>query len=160
MPVTTNYVAGEQLTAADLNADFAECAAVGGPNTFTGLQTFDDGISVTGGTTTDTLAATGNSTVGGTLGVTGAATLSDTLDVTGNATVGGNLSYLPYVIAPKASQTLPNNQKVICQTGALTADITLTTGSPPVGGEAIIYGSAAAYTTTVSTGVTSGSPYI
>ena len=82
------------------------------------------------------------------------------LDVTGNATVGGNLSYLPYVIAPTASQTLPNNQKVICQTGTLTADITLTTGSPPVGGEAIIYGSAAAYTTTVSTGVTSGSPYI
>ena len=82
------------------------------------------------------------------------------LAVTGAATVGGNLSYLPYVIAPTASQTLPNNQKVICQTGALTADITLTTGSPPVGGEAIIYGSAAAYTTTVSTGVTSGSPYI
>ena len=82
------------------------------------------------------------------------------LDVTGNATVGGNLSYLPYVIAPTASQTLPNNQKVICQTGTLTADITLTTGSPPVGGEAIIYRSAAAYTTTVSTGVTSGSPYI
>ena len=82
------------------------------------------------------------------------------LDVTGNATVGGNLSYLPYVIAPTASQTLPNNQKVICQTGAITADITLTTGSPPVGGEAIIFGSAAAYTTTVSTGVTSGSPYI
>ena len=112
---------------------------------------------------TQTMAAldvTGNATVGGTLGVTGAATLSDTLDVTGNATVGGNLSYLPYVIAPTASQTLPNNQKVICQTGAITADITLTTGSPPVGGEAIIYGSAAAYTTTVSTGVTSGSPYI
>ena len=82
------------------------------------------------------------------------------LNVTGAATVGGNLSYLPYVIAPTASQTLPNNQKVICQTGALTADITLTTGSPPVGGEAIIFGSAAAYTTTVSTGVTSGSPYI
>ena len=112
---------------------------------------------------TQTMAAldvTGNATVGGTLGVTGAATLSDTLDVTGNATVGGNLSYLPYVIAPTASQTLPNNQKVICQTGAITADITLTTGSPPVGGEAIIFGSAAAYTTTVSTGVTSGSPYI
>lgn len=112
---------------------------------------------------TQTMAAldvTGNATVGGNLGVTGAATLSDTLDVTGNATVGGNLSYLPYVIAPTASQTLPNNQKVICQTGTLTADITLTTGSPPVGGEAIIYGSAAAYTTTVSTGVTSGSPYI
>ena len=82
------------------------------------------------------------------------------LNVTGAATVGGNLSYLPYVLAPTASQTLPNNQKVICQTGALTADITLTTGSPPVGGEAIIFGSAAAYTTTVSTGVTSGSPYI
>ena len=78
----------------------------------------------------------------------------------GNFTADGNLTYKPYVIAPTASQTLPNNQKVICQTGTLTADITLTTGSPPVGGEAIIYGSAAAYTTTVSTGVTSGSPYI
>lgn len=62
MPVTTNYAAGEQLTAADLNADFAECAAVGSTNTFTAAQTFSDGISVTGGTSTDTLAVTAATT--------------------------------------------------------------------------------------------------
>ena len=58
MPVTTNYVAGEQLTAADLNSNFAECAAVGSTNTFADAQTFSDGIAVTGGTSTDTLAVT------------------------------------------------------------------------------------------------------
>ena len=58
MPVDTTYTSGEILTAQDLNSSFAECAAVGGPNTFTDLQTFDNGISVTGGTITDTLAVT------------------------------------------------------------------------------------------------------
>jgi hypothetical protein len=47
MPVTTNYVAGEQLTAADLNADFAECASVGSVNTFGADQTFDGAINQT-----------------------------------------------------------------------------------------------------------------
>ena len=69
-------------------------------------------------------------------------------------------AYNPVVIAPTASETLPVGTRVIVMPPALTADITLTTGSPPVGGEAIIYGSAAAYTTTVASPVTSGSPYI
>ena len=47
MPVTTNYVPGQQLTAADLNADFAECAAVSSANTFGADQTFDDAINQT-----------------------------------------------------------------------------------------------------------------
>jgi hypothetical protein len=45
--------------------------------------------------------------------------------------------------------------------GTLTADITLTLpASPVVGQEYIIFGSSAAYTVTVQTSVTSGSPYI
>ena len=104
MPVDTTYTPGEQLTAADLNGSFAECAAVSGPNTFTDLQTFDNGISVTGGTTTDTLAATGNSTVGGTLGVTGATTLAS-LGVTGNQTVGGTLTTSGNTSAPAFAAT-------------------------------------------------------
>lgn len=58
---------------------------------------FGNGVSVTGGTNTDTLSASGNATVGGTLGVTGAATLSGNttvggdLDVSGDETVGGTL---------------------------------------------------------------------
>ena len=63
---------------------------------------------------------------------------------------------------PIASETLPTTLgKLSVLPGTLTADITLTLpGSGDAGSETTIYGSAAAYTTTVSTGVTSGSPYI
>ena len=43
-------------------------------------STLGNGVSVTGGTNTDTLSASGNATIGG------------TLDVTGNVTIGGTLS--------------------------------------------------------------------
>ena len=63
---------------------------------------------------------------------------------------------------PTASETLPTTLgKLSVMPGTLTADITLTLpGSGDAGSETTIYGSAEAYTTTVSTGVTSGSPYI
>lgn len=63
---------------------------------------------------------------------------------------------------PIASETLPTTLgKLSVLPGTLTADITLTLpGSGDAGSETTIYGSAAAYTTTVSTGVTTGSPYI
>ncbi len=47
MPVDTTYTSGEILTAQDLNSSFAECADVGGPNTFTGLQTFAEAAAST-----------------------------------------------------------------------------------------------------------------
>ena len=63
---------------------------------------------------------------------------------------------------PIASETLPTTLgKLSVLPGALTADITLTLpGSGDAGSETTIYGSAAAYTTTVASPVTSGSPYI
>ena len=70
-------------------------------------------------------------------------------------------AYNPVVIAPTASETLPVGTRVIVMPPALTADITLTTpNAGNEGDELLVFGSAAAYTTTVSTGVTSGSPYI
>ena len=70
-------------------------------------------------------------------------------------------AYNPVVIAPAASETLPVGTRVIVMPPALTADITLTTpNAGNEGDELLVFGSAAAYTTTVSTGVTSGSPYI
>lgn len=68
----------------------------------------------------------------------------------------------PGTHSPVSSETLPVTLGTLKVTpGTLTEDITLTTpnaGDP--GSETTIYGSASAYTTTVSTGVTSGSPYI
>lgn len=63
---------------------------------------------------------------------------------------------------PTASETLPTTLgKLSVLPGALTADIALTLpGSGDAGSETTIYGSAAAYTTTVASPVTSGSPYI
>jgi len=62
----------------------------------TGQLTAGAGASITGATSTTTLATSGAATVGGTLGVTGTATLSGnatvggTLGVTGTATLSGN----------------------------------------------------------------------
>ena len=74
----------------------------------------------------------------------------------------GTTSPSPGTHYPVASETLPTTLgKLSVMPGTLTADITLTLpGSGDAGSETTIYGSAAAYTTTVSTGVTTGSPYI
>ena len=62
---------------------------------------------------------------------------------------------------PTASETIPAGDRVIVMPGTLTADITLTLTNPQrVGSEATFFGSASAYSVTVSTGVTVGSPYI
>ncbi len=81
--------------------------------------------------------------------------------VKGSPTVG-TTSPSPGTHYPVASETLPTTLgKLSVMPGTLTADVTLTLpGSGDAGSETTIYGSAAAYTTTVSTGVTSGSPYI
>ena len=74
----------------------------------------------------------------------------------------GTVSPSPGTHYPVASETLPTTLgKLSVMPGALTADITLTLpGSGDAGSETTIYGSAAAYTTTVASPVTSGSPYI
>ena len=81
--------------------------------------------------------------------------------VKGSPTVG-TTSPSPGTHYPVASETLPTTLgKLSVMPGTLTADVTLTLpGSGDAGSETTIYGSAAAYTTTVSTGVTTGSPYI
>ena len=70
-------------------------------------------------------------------------------------------AYNPVVIAPTASETLPVGTRVIVMPPALTADITLTTpNAGNEGDELLVFGSDSAYTVEVSTGVTTGSPYI
>ena len=72
-------------------------------------------LTLTGGLSTDTLATSGNATVGGTLGVTGAATLAGTLAVTGTIT-GGTFN----------GQTISN---VASLTGTLAVAGALTVGA-------------------------------
>ena len=83
-------------------------------------------------------------------------------DLVKGSPTAGTVSPSPGTHSPVASETLPTTLgKLSVMPGTLTADITLTLpGSGDAGSETTIYGSAAAYTTTVSTGVTSGSPYI
>ena len=73
----------------------------------------------------------------------------------------GNLYYTPFVSSPTVSETLPVNQYVIVHPGNLASNITLTLPATTlVGSEYLVFGSATAYTTTVSSPVTAGSPYI
>jgi hypothetical protein len=73
----------------------------------------------------------------------------------------GTFAPITAVHSPVESETLPTANKMVVLPGTLTADIALTLpASPVVGQEYIIFGSSAAYTVTVQTSVTSGSPYI
>ena len=83
-------------------------------------------------------------------------------DLVKGSPTAGTVSPSPGTHSPVASETLPTTLgKLSVMPGTLTADITLTLpGSGDAGSETTIYGSAAAYTTTVASPVTSGSPYI
>ncbi len=73
----------------------------------------------------------------------------------------GTFAPITAVHSPVTSETLPTANKMVVLPGTLTADIALTLpASPVIGQEYIIFGSGAAYTVTVQTSVTSGSPYI
>jgi hypothetical protein len=65
-------------------------------------------------------------------------------------------------LVPAGSFTLPaGNSPTLILTDSITADSTFTLPAAPLAGTGFtVFGSAAAYTTTVSTGVTTGSPYI
>ena len=65
-------------------------------------------------------------------------------------------------LVPAGSFTLPaGTSRTLVLTDSITADSTFTLPAAPLAGTGFtVFGSAAAYTTTVSTGVTSGSPYI
>ena len=84
----------------DKNANIDGNETVGGTLTTTGKITGNNGLKVTGNTTTDTLTVNSNETVGGTLTVTGKITGNggaeisggNGLQVTGNETVSGNLT--------------------------------------------------------------------
>lgn len=115
------------------------------PNVFTDTQTID----LPAGSTANPL----------TLGVNGSTVFY--VNASGDVLAIGNLSYKPYVTAPTASGTIPTNQNVIEIPGTLTAAITRTLPTnPAVGTKVRVYGSASAYSVTVNTGVTSGSPYL
>jgi hypothetical protein len=73
----------------------------------------------------------------------------------------GTFAPITAVHSPTESETLPTANKMVVTPGTLTANIALTLpASPVVGQEYTIFGSSAAYTVTVQTSVTSGSPYI
>ena len=100
----------------------------------------------------------GSGTIAGTLAVTG--TASAAAGTSGNELVNYGQTF--QTLTPTASQniTLGNTLKTVVQPGTLTAAITLTLepGSV-VGQEVTIYGSGSSYTVTVSSNVTSGSPF-
>jgi hypothetical protein len=92
-PAFTGSVGISGTLAVSSNTTVGGTFGVTGATTLGALLTITaGGLAVTGGTTTDTLAVTGNATVGGTLGVTGNAIFSGALGTTGAATIGGNLT--------------------------------------------------------------------
>ena len=109
-----------------------------------------------------TLAASGNTTVGGTLAVTGATTLSSTLDVTGNTVVSGTLKVAggtpglgkvltsdaaglaswtygsSAVLKPTATATISISDKYVFYDGAADGTLTLPAATGNAGKEIII----------------------
>ena len=109
-----------------------------------------------------TLAASGNTTVGGTLAVTGATTLSSTLDVTGNTVVSGTLKVAggtpglgkvltsdaaglaswtygsSAVLKPTATATISISDKYVFYDGAADSTLTLPAATGNAGKEIII----------------------
>ena len=86
----------------------------------TGATTLTGALAANGGVSTTTLAASGNTTVGGTLAVTGATTLTGalaanggitttTLSTSGNASVGGDLDMTNGQIRNVANGTAPGD---------------------------------------------------
>lgn len=87
-------------------------------------------VKADGGFECSTLAASGNSTVGGTLGVTGAATLSSTLAVTGASTLTGNTT-VGGTLGVTGAATLSSTLAV---TGTATVGALTTTGAVTLDG--------------------------
>lgn len=121
-----NWASLEILTAADLNGNFSEIAtklnAYGAwkdqANTFTALQTFANGVAITGD-----IAITGNGSFTGTLTSGGALTVS-----AGGATIVGN-------VAITGNQSLSGTLTVAALSGAYTVPFSkLTAGENGVGG--------------------------
>src|SRR5208337_775116 len=64
-------------------------------------------------------------------------------------------------LAPTVTGTLPTGDNVVIQPGTIVASISLTLpASPQIGATYTIYGSASAFSVTVKTSVSSGSPYM
>lgn len=137
--------------------------AFGSTVSVAGLTTLAGGAGVTGGLTTDTLGATGNSTVGGTLGVTGATNLLGGATVgpsgtgfntasgtpvtftsgAGNLTWGAGLLTVPNINVGNNRTLTSSTTLTPADTHALTLTGTVTTGNLPspwlwsVGGDTV-----------------------
>jgi hypothetical protein len=83
-------------------------------------------------------------------------------DLVKSCRTSGTTGSVVGTLVPAGSFTLPaGNSPTLILTDSITADSTFTLPAAPLAGTGFtVFGSAAAYTTTVSTGVTSGSPYI
>lgn len=121
-----NWASLEILTAADLNGNFSEIATKVNAyaawkdqaNTFTALQTFSNGVAITGD-----IAITGNGSFTGTLSSGGALTVS-----AGGATIVGN-------VAITGNQSLSGTLTVAALSGAYTVPFSkLTAGENGVAG--------------------------
>lgn len=131
-------LAGTDGTTITLPSSSSALAGIAGAQTFTGLQTFANGITSAGATTVnDTLTVTGptslttlstssNASVGGTLGVTGASTLSS-LTVTG-ATSLNSLSLSGAFSPTQISTGSVTSSSLSAFNAGLTATTVETTG--------------------------------
>ena len=83
-------------------------------------------------------------------------------DLVKSCRTSGTTGSVVGTLVPAGSFTLPaGNSPTLILTDSITADSTFTLPAAPLAGTGFtVFGSASAYTTTVSTGVTSGSPYI
>ena len=83
-------------------------------------------------------------------------------DLVKSCRTSGTTGSVVGTLVPAGSFTLPaGNSPTLILTDSITADSTFTLPAASLAGTGFtVFGSAAAYTTTVSTGVTSGSPYI
>ena len=83
-------------------------------------------------------------------------------DLVKSCRTSGTTGSVVGTLVPAGSFTLPaGTSRTLVLTDSITADSTFTLPAAPLAGTGFtVFGSAAAYTTTVSTGVTTGSPYI
>jgi hypothetical protein len=142
--------------------------AITGGGTWAGAPQISGGLTVTGGTSTDTLAASGNSTVGGTLAVTGATTLhgltSGAITATGGVAAGGPLTAtngtFSGTLGVTGTSTLGTvNAGPVTSTGAVSGTTLGASGNATVGGTLAVTG-ASTFTgaVTVPTAVAANQP--
>ncbi len=117
MEILTDSKTYSQQSIAPTTSPSSDVGYIRGESTYLDKQTFSSAISVTGGTTTDTLTASGATTLSSTLAVTGKSSLKGGCDVTGTLTASGATT-LSSTLAVTGKSSLKGGCDV---TGTLTA---------------------------------------